>query len=173
MSKFPRRSVSSLFDDPFFKDHDSLMPMMSVALNELVNDLHGKNSRFVQRIRDNKGYPKIRLATQYEEESAGKYLVQAAVPGYSDEQITVHTEQDQNYTYLILKGKMADKDTTSQLYNEVFQNDFFRKIPLPENISEDSIDATLKDGVLTISWDIIDPEEYSKENVKKIQINKS
>lgn len=82
-------------------------------------------------------------------EAGDKVTVMIAAPGFKSEEIEVSVKDN----FLIVSGeaKMDEKredDTT--FYSEWTSSRFFRKLRLPANIDPESVDATLKDGVLTL-----------------------
>jgi HSP20 family protein len=82
-------------------------------------------------------------------EAGDKVTVMIAAPGFKSEEIEVSVKDN----FLIVSGEanMDEKredDTT--FYDEWTSSRFFRKLRLPANIDSESVDATLKDGVLTL-----------------------
>lgn len=99
------------------------------------------------------GYPKMDIV-----ETKDKWIIQAAVPGVDPEFVNV--EITTNNTVRIY-GEMTNKgqyDDSVHHMKELRRSKFEREIRLPENLVGDP-EAIVKDGVLTLSWDLITKEE--------------
>lgn len=73
-----------------------------------------------------------------------------AVPGFKPEEIEVSVKDD----LLIVSGEtMAEekKEEETTFYNEWRSNRFLRKLILPGKVDPDGVEATLKDGVLSLA----------------------
>lgn len=82
-------------------------------------------------------------------EAGDKVTVMIAAPGFKPEEIEASVKDN----YLIVNGenKTDEKhEDETTFYSEWTSNRFFRKLRLPANIDPDSVDATLKDGVLNL-----------------------
>ncbi len=94
------------------------------------------------------------------------YLVEAELPGIDKKNISVELKEDR----LTLKGEHKE-ETKEEGENYVRQergySSFYREIPLPDDVKEDDVDATLKNGILSIKLPKTEKEE--KEG-KKIEI---
>lgn len=72
-----------------------------------------------------------------------------AVPGFKPEEIEVSVKDD----LLIVSGETEaeeKKEDEKTFYNEWRSNRFLRKLILPGKVEADGVEATLKDGVLTL-----------------------
>ena len=98
-------------------------------------------------------------------EKDGKYYLTAELPGIDKENINVTVEDG----YVTLSGKKEEKkeEKGSDYYlKETRYGSFSRSFRLPGKVAEDKIDATYKDGVLTVEM----PHEEEAET-KKIEIH--
>ncbi|HLW56141.1 MAG TPA: Hsp20/alpha crystallin family protein [Bacteriovoracaceae bacterium] len=112
----------------------------------------------------NQFYPKIEI-----KEKDKHITVCAEVPGMSEKDVQV-TFRDNN---LILEGerKTESKQEEGGTYRSEFSyGRFYRSIPLGEEVKEDTIKASYKDGLLTIE---MEKTEDQSKNVKKIPITRS
>ena len=98
-------------------------------------------------------------------EKDGKYYLTAELPGTKKEDISVTLKDG----YLTVSGKKEDhREEKHNDYHlkETRHGTFNRSFRLPVKVSEENIDATYKDGVLTV----ILPHDKEAEN-KKIEIH--
>lgn len=75
--------------------------------------------------------------------------VMLAVPGFKPDEIEVSVKDD----LLIVSGETKaeeKKEDENTFYNEWRSNRFLRKLLLPGKVETDGVDATIKDGVLTL-----------------------
>lgn len=98
----------------------------------------------------------------YETES--KLVVKARTAGVNKEDLDVSISDG----ILTISGTLSsgdDTDATNWHIQECYWGEFSRTLALPVSVKEDEVDAVLKDGVLTISFNKI-----KQEQAKKIQI---
>jgi HSP20 family protein len=98
-------------------------------------------------------------------EKDGNYYLTAELPGINKDDISITIENG----YVTLSGKKEEnkEDKGSDYYlKETRYGSFSRSFRLPEKVLEDKVDATYKDGVLTV---VIPHEEDAK--TKKIEIH--
>ena len=82
-------------------------------------------------------------------EHADAYVLRAELPGLSRENITVEVKEN----HLVLSGK---KDATTRgeegkyRYVEARHGAFSRSFELPRNVKADAVEASYRDGVLTL-----------------------
>jgi HSP20 family protein len=100
------------------------------------------------------------------EEDAEKYLIKADLPGVDKEDIDVKLENGM----LSIRG---EKHTETETDNggkrhrrERFHGTFSRSFTLPDSVDEDNVDASYKDGVLTLAI-----PKVEKAKPKSIDIN--
>lgn len=96
-------------------------------------------------------------------EEEGKFVIEADVPGYSEDEIEINVEGK----LLVVKGSKKSKRETKLKYitSERSYGTFSRSFSLPSSIDPESISATFKNGVLTI-----EVPKAPKHTPKKIKI---
>jgi HSP20 family protein len=98
----------------------------------------------------------------YETES--KLIVKARTAGVNKEDLDVSISDG----ILTISGTLSsgdDDDATNWHIQECYWGEFSRTLALPVSVKEDEVEAVLKDGVLTVSFNKI-----KQEQAKKIQI---
>lgn len=91
--------------------------------------------------------------------------VEANLPGLNEDEIDVTIHQNT----LRIKGEKNEEfsDSNKRYYRRA-QNNFFYQVELPSQVEEDSEKASLKDGVLNISF-----KKTKQAQMKKINVQKS
>lgn len=95
-------------------------------------------------------------------------VIEAAVPGYKEDEIDVEVKDD----ILTIRGEKKHEEEAKKegyLRREFAYGRFERSLGLPDNVKSDAVNAELKDGTLTISLPKIEPE---KPKVKKVKVTK-
>ena len=98
-------------------------------------------------------------------ETADKLVVKARTAGISKSDLDVSISDN----ILTISGVLSggeDEQTTRWHIQECYWGEFSRTIALPVQVIEDGVEAVLKDGVLTISF-----EKEKVEEPKRITIN--
>jgi HSP20 family protein len=98
------------------------------------------------------------------ESTNGEVTVKADLPGVDPKDIEVSLVGD----VLVVKGhrKEEREKKDKQLHRiERFEGEFYREIPLPAGCDADRIEATSKEGVLTVKI-----PQANNANVKKIEV---
>ncbi|MDY6857121.1 MAG: Hsp20/alpha crystallin family protein [Thermodesulfobacteriota bacterium] len=98
-------------------------------------------------------------------ENDGKYTLTAELPGMKKENISISMEDG----YITISGKKENgkEEKDVQYYMQEMRNGAFcRSFKFPEKIDEEKVEATYKDGILTL---MIPKKE--KEEKKKIKIH--
>ena len=98
-------------------------------------------------------------------ETADKLVVKARTAGIERKDLDVSISDNILTISGVLNGGDEDKATQWHI-QECYWGEFSRTIALPVQIREDGVDAVLKDGVLTISF-----EKEKTEAPKRITIN--
>lgn len=116
---------------------------------------------------DDKEWPKTegQLAVDvYQTES--ELVIQSAIAGVKPEELNILVEGD----LIIIKGERKRYVEESEDYfsQECYWGSFSRKIILPVEVDPGRIDATLKEGILTIRMPKISREKKMKIIVKKL-----
>ena len=97
-------------------------------------------------------------------ETDEKLLVKARTAGVNKEDLDVSISDG----ILTISGTLSsgdDAEATNWHIQECYWGEFSRTLALPVSVKEDEVDAVLKDGVLTISFNKI-----KQEQAKRIQI---
>ena len=97
-------------------------------------------------------------------ETEERLVVKARTAGVNKEDLDVSISDG----ILTISGTLSsgdDTDATNWHIQECYWGEFSRTLALPVSVKEDEVDAVLKDGVLTISFNKI-----KQEQAKKIQI---
>jgi len=97
-------------------------------------------------------------------ETEGKLVVKARTAGVNKEDLDVSISDG----ILTISGTLSsgdDTDATNWHIQECYWGEFSRTLALPVSVKEDEVEAVLKDGVLTVSFNKI-----KQEQAKKIQI---
>jgi HSP20 family protein len=91
--------------------------------------------------------------------------VRAVVAGFKPEEIEISVKGNE----LFLSGKTESqekKEDENTFYSEWRSNHFCRRLTLPSEVSADSVQANLKDGVLELSLPKVAEQEAAKISVK-------
>lgn len=97
-------------------------------------------------------------------ETKEKLVVKGRVAGVNKNDLDVSISDNT----LTIKGTLssgAEEDVENYFLQECYWGEFSRSIVLPVPVKEDEIEAVLKDGVLTISFN-----KVKQDTVKKIQV---
>ena len=97
-------------------------------------------------------------------ETKTKLLVKARTAGVNKNDLDVSISDNQ----LTIKGTLSagtEENVENYFLQECYWGEFSRTIALPVPVKEDEIEAVLKDGVLTISFN-----KLQQDTVKKIQV---
>ncbi len=91
------------------------------------------------------------------------YLITAAVPGLSAEEVTVEVLED----LVTLSGEIAleENDDNQNHLSELHQS-FYRQIRLPEAVNADEVEAKVEKGLLTLRIPKADDARPKKIEVK-------
>ena len=98
-------------------------------------------------------------------ETADKLIIKARTAGIERKDLDVSISDNILTISGVLNGGEDDKATQWHI-QECYWGEFSRTIALPIQVKEDGVEAVLKDGVLTISF-----EKEKTEAPKRIQIN--
>jgi HSP20 family protein len=105
------------------------------------------------------GWPHIELS-----ETENAFKVTAELPGLEEKDVDVQL----NNGVLVIKGeKKTETEDKNRLFSERYFGRFERRIPV-EDVEEDKVSATFKNGVLTVMLPRTAP---ATEHVKRIAIN--
>lgn len=105
------------------------------------------------------GWPSVEIA-----DSDKDIKVTAEVPGLEEKDIEVLLDDG----VLTLKGeKRSETEDKEKQFSERYYGRFERRIPLGAEVKEDQVDATFKNGVLTVT---LPKTEKAQSQVKRIAI---
>ena len=97
-------------------------------------------------------------------EDGERFYVEAEIPGVSMNDVEIYTSGDE----LTIKGKRRPPEGDDHTYHrqERGTGEFTRMITLPADMDADKVEATLKDGVLTITLPKAEEAKMRKIAVK-------
>ncbi|MBF0275162.1 MAG: Hsp20/alpha crystallin family protein [Nitrospinae bacterium] len=96
-------------------------------------------------------------------------VVTAELPGVNDKDIDIEIKDN----FLVLKGEKKEEkeeEKDNSYYKECSYGSFYRTIPLSMEVDEDKVDASFKNGVLTVT---LPKSEEAKQKIKKITVKSS
>lgn len=143
---------------------DKNMPSQKNSLLEEIRDLF---SRFTDEWPDlaplnkNGFVPHIDVL-----DKAGSYIVMAEIPGMNEKDIIVSLNKNTLTIEGDKKSESADKEE-DYFKSEISYGRFYRTIELKEDVDEDDVEASYRNGVLRIS---LKKTERSRTN-KRVAIN--
>ena len=129
---------------PTLRD-DFLFPIEQ-QFNNILNDFFKANS-FLDGVKASNGYPKMDIISD-----DNSLVIKAALPGLEAKDISVEILSD---NVLKISGKSVEENKVENgnyLTKELRTSRFSRFINLPEWIEKDP-KATIKNGILTLSWE--------------------
>ena len=91
------------------------------------------------------------------------YCIRAEIPGMSKKDIDIELENNT----LLISGDRKWNDKDQNNYSEFSYGKFYRSFNLPEDVKENNIKASMKDGILSVQ---VPRLEKVKPEVKKIAI---
>ena len=97
------------------------------------------------------------------------YSVRAELPGMKEEDIKLSLDDN----VLVLEGEKKSEqkhEGKNQFRSEFSYGSFYRTIPLRADVDDNNIDATYRDGILTVN---LVKRSDGTERTKKIEINRN
>jgi HSP20 family protein len=150
----------------FSKRAGSLVPRredffspFETAIDRMVDDVFGND--FLEGLKGAR-FPKLNAL-----ERDGQWVIQAGVPGVKADDLEVEVAEG----VLTISGKMVCEEEEKEVnyfVRELSSKAFRRQIRLPDTIEGDP-EATLKDGLLTLSWKL-KKEVLEEAKTKKIEV---
>jgi len=105
-------------------------------------------------------------------ETEDKFIIEAAVPGLSKDDIKIEIKDYEDGKYLSLSGKKSqsiEEDKKNYIHKEIKHSSFSRTFPLGDNVKDTDIVATFKEGMLTI--EVPKKEKtITKNKIRQIEI---
>ena len=101
-----------------------------------------------------------------------EYKVEVAAPGMKKEDFSIHLNDNNELVVIMEKkneSKEEDKKNKKFLRREFSYAKYQHSLLLPDNVNKEHIEATVNDGVLTITLPKMKASEKEKEN-RKIEI---
>lgn len=142
--------------------------------NELVDPFRGMNE-LMQRLWEGLPYGEMvekEFGTEWIpsvdiSETGKKLIVKAELPGMTREDIDISLDED----YLIIKGeKKQEKEENDKHFHRVERTfgSFYRSLRLPTVVEKDKIDATYKNGVLTV---VLPKSEEAEKKITHVTVH--
>lgn len=98
-------------------------------------------------------------------ETDDEFIVESPIAGVKKQDLDVFVDKGM----LVINGQrqsQKEHEGKNYLYSECYWGKFSRRIMLPQDIDENKIDASLKDGLLTITF----PKTNKKSEEEKIEV---
>jgi HSP20 family molecular chaperone IbpA len=92
-------------------------------------------------------------------------VLRASLPGFAREQVQVEVE-DRVLTITATRESASESSDETMIRRERYSGTVARSLALPETLDPDSVDAELKDGVLTLRLAKIAPEKGRKIEIR-------
>jgi len=141
---------------------DELFGPMSRQLDQMLNEVFGQS--FTDGLKSKGNFPPLDAFTTKD----GQLVVKTAVAGYQPDQISVQILPEGVLEIAGTTKNVSEKSEDQYHIRELSYGSFKRHLRLPENIDGEP-KAELKDGVLTLTFQLQLPEE-KKPQVKSIPI---
>ena len=151
--------MTKVFVNPTHLHRDEFLTPFDKIFDHLMNEQFPTFKEEVG-VSFNKGaYPKVNI---YEYDD--KIGIVAEIPGLDKKNVSVEVEED----VLIISGDKHgfDSDGGKCITRELKQSAFTRSFNLGEYLDGNSVSATFKDGMLSISIPKKEPEQPKKHSVK-------
>lgn len=141
-----------------------LFSQLSKELDHAINEIFG--AQYFNGINKHKGYPLLDAIRNQD-----TVVLQYTVPGVRAEDLDVEITEDEFGYVLTVSGKLNQcyKHTEKNYQiRELSSQEFRRVVRLPDDISNTEPNSSLKDGILTLTFDV---DQKAKENNKIRKIN--
>jgi len=142
-----------------------LLSQVNKELDQIFNEVF--NGHYFAG-KKSKGYP---LMDAIRQDNA--LILQFTVPGVNLEDINLDIQDDESGKMLSISGKLSseytDFDDNQYQIRELSRQEFRRVIRLPDDVADSEPLAVLKNGVLTLTFQLVKIEEQVPES-KKIKI---
>jgi len=122
------------------------------------------NNDFLERVEKtaNSFMPKANI-----KELEKEYIIELAVPGYSKKDFELNVEDDTLTISAKKEVKKEEKDGDKIIHSEYFIDSFERSFTLSKNVDTDKIEASYKDGIMSVK--IPKKEEVLMKKMIKIK----
>ncbi|MDQ1362406.1 MAG: hypothetical protein QG652_266 [Pseudomonadota bacterium] len=129
----------------FYRNPWNLLDQIQKELNRGYNNLPAKAGDDNGNVVTSDWSPAVDI-----KEETGRFLITVDVPGVDPEKIEVHMENGM----LTIKGERdSEKKTEREGYKRIEREHgaFYRRFTMPEGVNANAIEASSKNGVLSIS----------------------
>jgi len=144
-----------------------LFSEVSKELDQAMNNIFGHDF-FTGLSKKGRGYPLMDAIR-----TENKLILQYTVPGVKLDDLIVELSEDSEGRLLTVGGFLHEdylaKNEQYQI-KELSSQEFRRVIRLPSDLSEKEPLANLKDGILTLSFDLIKSTTETNTKTKKLKI---
>lgn len=137
----------------------SLRDAMSRLFDESIWDPFEDRGLMSERVQ----FPKVDVS-----ETESEVKVTANVPGMKAEDLSIEADEDSLYLSGVIQQENEQKDEKQYRYEREY-GEFSREIFLPARIDPDKIEASTKDGVLTVTM----PKVEEGSGRKKISVKQA
>ena len=145
-----------------------LFSEISKELDHAMNNIFGHDF-FAGLSKKGKGYP-LMDAIRTEK----NLILQYTVPGVKSDDLNVEITDDDQGKLLSISGFLHEdyilKDQEYQI-RELSSQEFRRVVRLPTNLNEKDPVVNLKDGILTLTFELLGGAKQSNSKIKKLKIN--
>ncbi|MBV8172680.1 MAG: Hsp20/alpha crystallin family protein [Candidatus Eremiobacteraeota bacterium] len=99
-------------------------------------------------------------------EKDGKYVVEAALPGFKKEDISIEVADNQLKISAKTNEEKKEDQGARYHYRELRRGSFYRTIAFPADIDADNIEASYDNGILTLTVPPMKPVAAKKVAIK-------
>jgi HSP20 family protein len=138
------------------------MPELTIWKKQEIDRLRRDMERLFVRLWDDFGIPRFpRIARNVPtidiSESGENLIVRAEIPGINPEDLEISVTEERLHIEGELRGESTDEGETHQML-ETSYSSFTRDIELPCRVRKEEVEASYKEGVLTIVMPKCKPE---------------
>ena len=110
-------------------------------------------------------FPKLDI-----KEGENEYTITVEAPGYSKEDLTLEVKDNVLRISSEHKEEKEEETKGGYLYKERTERSFSRALRIPENVKAEDINATLENGILTLTIPKRDPVEPRRIEIKNAEV---
>ncbi|MEF2072489.1 Hsp20/alpha crystallin family protein [Consotaella aegiceratis] len=150
----PQPPYGTLNESPFLALHREMNRLFDDAFRNFGNPLALDRPAFAQ------GWPSVEVS-----ETDKEVKVTAEMPGLDEKDVEVLLDDG----VLTLRGeKKSEIEDKERQFSERYFGHFERRIPLGDDVEEETVQASFKNGVLTV---VLPKTEKARARTKRIPIN--
>ena len=156
--------IPSLCRNGIAPSREELFQPFESYFNSLFDNFF--HSDGLMSIKSRVGYPKLDVLTEN-----GHWVVEVALPGVRPEEVTVEimpAKDHGNPSILKISGRMAEDhqyEKATYHVKELRRSSFERSLVLPQYVKGEP-DASMRNGILRLSWEVPDLKVPEKKTVK-------